>query len=256
MKTGDIFFKLLASFLGLVVSVSVYAQMDEESVGRAAAAKILGTAPLVASRASQNYVNLLGSGLASLSGAKYKWRIGVVRSEAVNAFAMPGGLILITSGLIHLLENEDELAFVVAHEIAHVAKRHHYQIVLRQRMAEQAARGLTAVTKDGDTALLAEASGQLYARGLDKTAEFEADRLGVEIMTQAGYDPVSAVEVLEKLQRFRADDPRAELLFSTHPSPTERLDMLFSSGIDKLPRPSAAKNSQRVNRFQSFKNSI
>lgn len=233
-----------------------WSQSDEEKVGRSAAAQVLGAAPLIASDASLNYVNTLGGALSAYSGAVYKWHFGVIKSDAINAFAMPGGYILLSAGLLKNLESEDELAFVVAHEIAHVSRRHHYQVVQRQRLADQAAKNIEAATQDSDTAKLAQASGQIYARGLDKSAEFESDRLGVEIMTKAGYDPAAAINVLEKLQRFKGDDPRAELLFSTHPSPAERLDMLLQSGIDKLPRPKAKPSAARQERFQTFLHSI
>ena len=80
----------------------------------------------------------------------------------------------------------------------------------------------------------------------------DAPPTGIEIMTRAGYDPVAAINVLEKLQRFKGNDPRAELLFSTHPSPSERLDMLLQAGVDKLPRPAAKPNPNRQARFQKF----
>jgi predicted Zn-dependent protease len=256
MMIGKTCLKLTLVSLALCLGLTVAAQTDEEKVGKAAAAQVLGAAPLVASELGQQYVNLLGQALAAYAGATYKWRIGVIKSDAINAFAMPGGYILLSSGLLKSLESEDELAFVLAHEISHVALRHHYQVVQRQRLADQAAKGLQAVTQDGDTAKLAQASGQIYARGLDKTAEFESDRLGVEIMTRAGYDPAAALSVLEKLQRFKGSDPRAELLFSTHPSPEERLDMLLQAGIDKLPRPTVKANPIRQARFQKFIQSI
>lgn len=235
-----------------VFSLTAQAQTDEEKVGKSAAAQVLGAAPLIQSEPSLRYVNLLGGALSGYSGAGYKWHFGVIKSDAINAFAMPGGYILLSSGLLKNLESEDELAFVLAHEIAHVTRRHHYQVVQRQRLADQAAKGLETVTQDGETTKLAQTSGQIYARGLDKSAEFESDRLGVEIMTKAGYDPVAAINVLEKLQRFKGNDPRAELLFSTHPSPTERLDMLLQSGIDKLPHPKSKPTVARSDRFQKF----
>ncbi len=241
--------RLLAGALALGLGLPVAAQTDEEKVGKAAAAQVLGAAPLVAADAAQTYLNLLGQALAAQAGTSYRWRFGVVRSDAINAFAMPGGYVLVASGLIKTLESEDELAFILAHEVAHVARRHHYQVVQRQRLADQAARGLQTVTQDGETAKLAQASGQIYARGLDKTAEFEADRLGVEIMTRAGYDPAAALNVLDKLQRLKGNDPRAELLFSTHPSPAERMDMLLRAGIDKLPRPADKPQPGRQARF-------
>ncbi len=239
--------------LALVGATTAWAQTDEEKVGKSAAAQVLGAAPLLPNDAVQQYANLLGMALVPYAGANYKWHFGIIKSDSINAFAMPGGYVILSAGLLKTLDNEDEMAFVVAHEIAHVARRHYYQVVQRQRLAEQAAKGLQAVTQDSDTAKLAQASGQIYARGLDKTAEFEADRLGVEFMTRAGYDPAAAISVLEKLQRLKGDDPRAELLFSTHPSPSERLDMLLQAGIDKLPQPKEGKpNPARDARFQKF----
>ncbi len=252
MMTGKSLLRGLFA-LALVGAATAWAQTDEEKVGKAAAAQVLGAASLLTNDAVQQYANLLGMALAPYAGANYKWHFGVIKSDSINAFATPGGYVLLTAGLLKTLDNEDEMAFVVAHEIAHVARRHYYQVVQRQRLAEQATKGLQAVMQDSDAAKLAQASGQIYARGLDKTAEFEADRLGVEFMTRAGYDPAAAIGVLEKLQRLKGDDPRAELLFSTHPSPSERLDMLLQAGIDKLPRPKEGKpNPARDARFQKF----
>jgi len=186
----------LVGGLALSLGLTAMAQTDEEKVGKLAAAQVLGAAPLVAADAAQQYVNVLGQALSAHSGANYKWHFGVIKSDAINAFAMPGGYVLLSSGLLKSLESEDELAFILAHEVAHVTRRHHYQVVQRQRLADQAAKGLQAVTQDSDTGKLAQASGQIYARGLDKSAEFESDRLGVEIMTRAGYDPVAAINVL------------------------------------------------------------
>ena len=251
--TGKSMNRWVFTFLFAAIS-NLQAQTDEESVGRAGAAQVLGGAPLVASIPNQQYVNLVGNAVARHSGVNYKWHIGVIKSDAINAFAMPGGFILLSKGLLKGLDSEDELAFVLSHEVAHVVRKHHYLVVQRQRLAEQAAKGLQSVTQDNDTAKLAQASGQIYARGLDKSAEFEADRLGVELMTRAGYDPAAALNVLEKLQRYKGDDPRAELLFSTHPSPMERMDQLLQVGIDRLPRPS--DSSARDQRFKLFQRSL
>lgn len=258
MKTGNSlsFWLLFVLFAHQVFNGVALAQTDEEKVGRAAAALVLGAAPLVQNEGAQQYVNELGMLLAPHSGANYKWHFGVIRSDAINAFATPGGYVMVASGLAKSLDSEDEMAFIVAHEISHVAKRHYYQVVQRQRLAEQAAKGLQSVTQDGDTAKLAQASGQIYARGLDKNSEFEADRMAVEIVTRAGYDPAAAINVLEKLRALKGDDPRTELLFSTHPSPSERLDMLLQAGIDKLPRVHLKPVLGRVSRFQRFVQSL
>jgi predicted Zn-dependent protease len=224
---------------------------DQEQVGRAAAAQILGAASLDERAEVVRYVNLLGRSIAEYANADYKWRFGIVATDSVNGFATPGGIILLTRGLIDVLANEDELAFVLAHEVAHVIRRHHYSVVQRQRLVERAAQTLQAAS-DSDVANLSQTSGVMYARGLDKGAEFEADRLGVEWVTRAGYDPAAALGVLEKIQRLGAADPRAALMFSTHPSPNERLDQLLRAGIDRLPQPRTLSNV-KVTRFAEFK---
>jgi predicted Zn-dependent protease len=228
------------------------AQTDEEKVGEVDAGRILGAAPLVDVAAAQRYLNLVGHTVAQRSEGGYKWRFGLLKTDSVNAFATPGGFVMVTAGLVKQLQNEDELAFVLAHEVAHVLRRHHYRVVLRQRLAETAAKNLQATTGDVGNSALSQASAQIYARGLDKSSEFEADRIGVELMTQAGYDPAAAMGVLERLQRLKGDDPRAELLFSTHPSPAERLDTLLQTGVDALPRPAQEGVSQRSTRFRQF----
>ena len=256
MMTGKQIFGWVFMGVSLAFNHVAMSQTDEEKVGRAAASQILGAVPLIRSETAHQYVGLIGTALAANSGVNYKWRFGVFQSDAVNAFAMPGGYILLSSGLLKLLDSEDELAFVLAHEVAHVQRRHHYQVVLRQRLADQASKNLSSLVQDSDTAKLAQASGQIYARGLDKSAEFEADRLGVEIMTRSGYDPAAAIAVLEKMQSLKGNDPRVELLFSTHPSPAERLDSLLQSKIDELPRPSPDLLRKRENRFKQFRSAL
>ena len=241
------FFLLLSVFANIASAKS-----DEELVGEVAAGRILGAAVLVDVPAAQRYINLVGALLTQRVDANYSWRFGLIKTESVNAFATPGGFVLITSGLVKQLQNEDELAFVLAHEIAHVIRRHHYKVVQRQRLAETAAKQMQASTADASFSELSQASAQIYARGLDKNSEFEADRLGTELMTQSGYDPASAIGVLERLQKLKGDDPRAELLFATHPSAAERMDTLLQTNVDSLPRPALDVVNQRAIRFKQF----
>ncbi len=239
----------------LVTSVPVFAANDENKLGQAAAAQILGAAPLVEIKQVQQYLNLVGGSVASMSSTGYRWRFAAIKSDAVNAFAAPGGYVFVSVGLLKILENEDELAFVLAHEVAHVYRKHHYNVVKRQQLVDQAAKSLQSMDKDNDLSALSNLSGQMYARGLDKSAEYEADRLGVEAMTQAGYDPAAAISVLEKLIALQGSDPRAELLFSTHPSPASRIDQLITAGIEKLPRQKQ-KVVQVEQRFKDFRSRL
>jgi predicted Zn-dependent protease len=246
----SILFVWLASFF--VVATAVYAQSisDEERVGEVAAARILGAAPLSENSSAQSYVNLVGASIASVVKSKYKWRFGLIKTDSVNAFATPGGIVLVTTGLLRELQSEDEFAFVLAHEIAHVIQQHHYRVVLRQRLTEAAAKALRDSSGEASNAALSQASALIYARGLDKASEFEADRIGLELMTQAGFDPAAAISVLERLHRLKGEDPRAELLLSTHPSPADRLDAILASGADSLHRPSQEMINERSRRFR------
>ena len=234
------------------ITTSVNAETDEERVGEVAAGRILGAAPLVDVAVAQRYLNLVGQTIAQSQDGGYKWRFGVLKTDSVNAFATPGGFVMVTVGLVKQLQSEDELAFVLSHEMAHVLRRHHYKVVLRQRLAETAAKNLQAAAGGAANSALSQASAEIYARGLDKTTEFEADQLGVELMTRAGYDPAASIGVLERLQRIKGDDPRTELLFSTHPSPGERLDHLLQIGVDGLPRPTPDGVSKRTARFRQI----
>lgn len=238
-----------------LAQATAYATSDEEAVGRASVARVVGAAPLHASQDLHRYVNLVGGLIASKTDARETWRFGVLATEAINAFAAPGGFVLVTSGLLRQLTSEDELAAVLAHEIAHVTRHHHYQAMVRQRHVEAASRNPpTDPERDvGDFAALTRASAVLYTRGLDRRAEHEADLVGVQLMTIAGYDPSAQLSVLEKLDAIGHHDPRLALLRATHPSAKERIDYLVRAGIEKLPIPVAdtqARNARFARALQ------
>ncbi|MEY4710885.1 MAG: hypothetical protein RIS88_335 [Pseudomonadota bacterium] len=213
---------------------------DEESAGRLWVARIMGVASLHASQDLQRYVNLVGSHLAARADASRTWRFGVLDTEAVNAFAAPGGVVLVTAGLLRQLSSEDELAAVLAHEISHVTREHHYQVIQRTRQYQTVVRGLRVDPG------LSRASAQLYARGLDAASEHEADVAGAQLLARAGYDPSAPLSVLEKLDALGPADPRVTLLASTHPPPRERMDHLVRAGIEKLPMPTASPQARHA----------
>lgn len=216
-------------------------QPDETEVGNAAAAVLLGSSPVLAKPALQQYLNLVGASVAALSERpQLAWRFAVTDDDAVNAFAAPGGVVLVTRGLFRLLESEDELAAVLAHEIGHVVRKHHYNVIVRQRLADEATATLAVGAKGADMDALSKTSSVLFARGLDKSAEFDADLYALQLATRAGYDPSALLGVLEKLGAIKAADSRAQLLFATHPSAAERLDRLLRHNLDALPAASAS----------------
>ncbi len=202
-------------------------EKEEISIGRELAGRTLGAARLVNDPALQSYVNRVGRWIAAQSERPdLPWHFGVIDTASINAFAAPGGYILITRGLYGVLDNESQLAGVLGHEIGHVVKRHHISVM--QKSAAVSA-GSKIVQRDNRGAFVNSLIGngaEVLARGLDKSAEFEADGLGVVLAARAGYSPQGLVEVLNKLQGRGASDNTLKLLFATHPHPGERLDRL------------------------------
>jgi len=205
-------------------------QEDEIAIGRDVAARLVGAAPLMPNARVQRYVNNVGRWLASQTERPdLPWQFGVLEAPEVNAFAVPGGTIFITRGLLEKMGSEAELAGVLGHEIAHVLRKHHLKAIQKGAMAslsgEAAGAALSNVSSDARHKLVSFGT-EMYSRGLDKGDELEADRLGVVIAARAGYDAYGLPSVLQTLQGMNAADSAVALMFKTHPAPGERLDAL------------------------------
>jgi predicted Zn-dependent protease len=205
-------------------------QAEEITIGRDVASRLMGAAPLMPNARVQRYVNNVGRWLASQTErADLPWQFGVLEAPQVNAFAVPGGTIFITRGLLEKMGSEAELAGVLGHEIAHVLKKHHLKAIQKGAMAslsgEAAGAALSNVSSDARNKLVSFGT-EMYSRGLDKGDELEADRLGVVIAARAGYDAYGLPSVLQTLQGMNAADSALALMFKTHPAPGERLDAL------------------------------
>jgi predicted Zn-dependent protease len=216
-----------------------YTVEEEVALGEGIASGFLGAIRLHPDERLQRYVNRVGRWLASQTErADLPWTFGVIDTEVINAFAMPGGTVVVSHGLVKRLGSESELAGVLAHEIAHVLKRHQLSAIQSDAGWSAAAEGAKAVAADqigrrgGDTlglkTQLANAGVDLvkdglFLRPLDRGMEYEADRIGVVIAARAGYDPNGFVAVLTMLATVKPDESGASITFSTHPSPADRL---------------------------------
>ncbi len=225
---------------------------DEVSTGRFVSGQILGAAKLNQNRELQRYVNLVGRRVADQSDRKdLAWSFGVIDSTAINAFAAPGGQILVTSQLLQILDSEDELAAVLAHEVAHIVRKHHYRVIRKQRMLEFGAQAVRiSEDQSGMSEKLASMVAQILARGLDQSAEYEGDRDGMIYAARAGYDAAALIRVIEKLGSLSAKEPSNELLFSTHPSPDNRRIAIAKQVNAELEK--AAVPSKTSNRYRQF----
>jgi len=205
-------------------------QDEEIVIGRDLAATLLGAAPLVNDARLQQYVNNVGRWIASQSErADLPWQFGVLDAPQLNAFAVPGGTIFITRGLLERMKSEAELAGVLGHEIVHVVKKHHLKAIQKGAATALAGDALSMAVKNknaGANEKLVSFGKEMYSRGLDKGDEFEADRLGVVLAARAGYDAYGLPSVLQTLQAMNAQDSGVALMFKTHPAPGDRLDQL------------------------------
>ena len=218
---------------------------EEIKIGGDLAAMLLGAAPLIADPAKQSYLNTLGRWLALHSERPgLPWKFGIIDSDDFNAFSTPGGYVLVTRGLFERMRSESELAGVLAHEIAHVARKHHLaalQKTLRnQSLTEMRSYfSISTGSSIGDrfSAALLSAGKDLYARGLDKEDEYEADRVGVVIAARAGYSPWGLAGVLQTLSAT-TDESKYGLHNRTHPLPLDRLvrlDAAMGTRFDAMP---------------------
>lgn len=188
----------------------------------------------------QKYINTVGSALAVNSKrATIPYQFAVLDSPVQNAFAVPGGVIFVSSALVSILEDEAELAAVLAHEIGHVSAKHALKSTQRAQLFEGVGTITAASVKGNKGKKFASAIGDmqtvLFDKGLDKEMEFEADLAAMETAYRTGYDPSAMIRVLEKLQKLEASSKgKKGSWFSTHPPLAERIARLKSQ-LGKYP---------------------
>ncbi|MDZ4140852.1 MAG: M48 family metallopeptidase [Methylotenera sp.] len=230
-------------------------KQEEIALGREITGNLLGAAPLVKDDALQKYVNSVGRWVASQSERPdLPWHFGVIESDDLNAFAAPGGYVMITKGLYRKMNNEAQLAGVLGHEIGHVVAKHQLKVLQKQQLLNMGA-GLLSKKVAKDNKLISKAIGsgaEISARSLDKNAEFEADRLGMSYATRSGYEAFGLSDILQIMGQTGKNDSSVALLFKTHPHPDERLATLGDAVGNRLDNVKAGKTLE--NRFYTLKN--
>ena len=203
-------------------------QEKEIAIGRQLAAEVEQGAKMVDDPMITEYVNRVGQNIVLHSDAKIPFTIKVIDSDDVNAFALPGGFFFVNKGLLLAADNESELAGVMAHEIAHVAARHAMEnqgkgTLMNYGMLAGMIFGgpiVGTVLQNGGGIL-----GGLAMLKFSRAAEEEADRLGVQYLYAAGYDPTGMSTMFEKLNAKNSKKPGAVAkLFASHPQSIDRRD--------------------------------
>ena len=198
----------------------------EVALGRSLAAQVDRENKFIEDPVITEYVNRVGQNIVLHSDAKVPFSIKVIDSDEVNAFALPGGFFYVNKGLILAADNEAELAGVMAHEIAHVAARHAVENAAKMQLLDY---GMLAgmIFTGGIGGMVLQNTGGLgemlafmrFSRG----AEEEADRLGLQYLYAAGYDPNALATMFEKLSAKNAKKPGfVSKAFASHPQPPDR----------------------------------
>lgn len=207
----------------------------------------------VQNEALQKYVNLVGNAVARNSRrSTIPYRFVVLDTPVRNAFAAPGGIVFISRGLLDILDNEAELAGVLAHEVGHVAEKHALKSIRRAQFLQGAAT-ITAASMKGSKgkqfeSMIGDLQSTLFDKGLDQGMEFEADQAALETTYRTGYDPSALVGVLRKLKKLEATETKNGSWFSTHPPLDQRISRL-SAQLSKYPSAGTAKLPARFAKY-------
>lgn len=199
----------------LLVSESQMAAMGEEAFNQLQQENTIST-----DQSLTRYVNCVSDAILAEVNTGLNWDVALFEDDAANAFALPGGRIGIFSGLLNVAENQHQLATVVGHEVAHVTARHSAARVSNQ-LATQMGVSVLAQTTGMDPGLIGTGADLLLTLPYSRADETEADRLGLDYMARAGFDPREGVALWLNMAQAAGEGP-PELL-STHPAPDSRI---------------------------------
>jgi len=183
------------------------------------------------------------------------YKVTILNSQSVNAFALPTGQLYVTRGLIALADDESELASVLAHEMGHVIARHAELREQQERQADLVNRVVTDVVSDPEAGAMALAKSKLALASFSRAQEFEADAIGIGLAARAGYDPYGAARFLTAMERNSAlkpersgtINPAAPDFLSSHPSTPERVTNAIANARQyRAPASDSAQERQQA----------
>lgn len=229
---------------------------DEVKIGQQMAVQVEQQMPKLNDATVQGYVAEIGQRLAAQAPRKdvpYQFTV-IQEPKEVNAFALPGGHLYVFTGLMRLASNEAELAGVMAHEIAHVAAYHHGEMLTRQYTANQLATVLLGQNPGVGAQILAQIAGQGVFAKFSRDNEVEADRMAMDMMYRAGYNPTAMITFMQKmiqLDQQQGGGGRLFALFASHPATPERMARLQAL-LAQYPQQTIAQMGVFPERYQQF----
>ncbi len=202
---------------------------QEVQMGYNAAREILQKEPLSRDPRLNAAVQRVGRRIAQAANQpNYQWQFFVIDKDIMNAFCLPGGKVFVYKGLFRVVHNDDQLAVVLGHEVAHAIARHgaeRMSIVQLGRLGERVAEQTIAGGKYAGA--IRKAYGATEGIGLvlpfSRKFEYEADEIGLYLMTKAGYDPREAIPFWENMMRMSQGKRKPPEFLSTHPADINRI---------------------------------
>lgn len=216
-----------------VMKQTIHADVEAEiEFGRNIAARVLGRYPLLDNPELNRYISLVGTQLANLSGrSELSFRFAILDSEHINAYSAPGGYVFISRGAIQAMQDEAELAAVLAHEIAHISERH---IIKAAKIKAEDRSSTSTLSRilggQGNTARIAfsqavdKAVETLFSSGYQQADELDSDRVATLLLASTGYDPLALKNYLQRVQA--ADGEHSQSHQTTHPPSEQRMQAL------------------------------
>jgi len=201
---------------------------EERQLGRSVAAKVIGRFGLERDEARQHYLSLVGMTVATRSGRPdLTYRFAILATDDVNAYACPGGYIFVTRGALAMVQDEAELAAVLAHEVAHASERHIVKAMQKSQLMQVGGEVAAEAFKAGGPLFdkMTEFATDALFNGLSRDDELAADGKGLETLDRTGYDGPAYFDLLKLLEGRRKAGQTA-VLGRTHPSPSDRMQNL------------------------------
>jgi Zn-dependent protease with chaperone function len=224
-------------------------EAEEQQLGAAVSEKVRMRYGVAQDANVHRYVALVGTALAQVSTKpNIPWNFIVLDTDAVNAFAAPGGFVHITRGALALLQDEAELAGVLGHEIIHITEQHTIRAIQKSKSIQMG----TNETLSGSAALLNKVADNIYLdlieKGFGRAEENESDEKGVVLANRIGYAPQGLHRFLTRLQERNQGATEKRGLFASHPETTERLNRLTKQiGEQKLAATATLGDRYRKN---------
>jgi predicted Zn-dependent protease len=203
----------------------VLPESQDAQLGLDAYQQILAESKISNDPALNRRVQEVGRRIAAVSPhPEWDWQFTVIESDEPNAFALPGGKVGVNTGLFQVAKNDDQLAAVLAHEVAHAIARHGAERMSQQVLMQAGLAGLGLATDQTYAAVAAQAATLVVILPYSRTQEAEADHIGLFYMAEAGYDPREAIALWQNFESFGGERPPEFL--STHPAPGSRIENL------------------------------